>query len=75
MLTNFEKVDAFISRPSLSLNIFILNFIRELLNMGLDCGVDVQSLNIGSKARDAHNSQVVDFEYSLEVAVNGHEFG
>lgn len=43
--------------------------------MGLDCGVDVQSLNIGSKARDAHNSQVIDFENSLEVSVYGHEFG
>ena len=75
MLTNFEKVDAFISRPSLSLNIFILNFIRELLKIGLDGGVNVQGLNIGSKTRYAHNSKVINFKYSLEVAVNGHEFG
>lgn len=37
--------------------------------------VDLQGLDIGSEARDAHNSQVVDFENSLEVAVNGHQFG
>lgn len=32
--TSFEKVDAFISLPSLSLYMFILNFMSELLHKG-----------------------------------------
>ena len=34
--TSFEYVEAFISFPSLSLNIFILNFMSELLWVGWD---------------------------------------
>ena len=33
--TSLEKVEAFISRPSLSLYMFILNFMSELLQRGM----------------------------------------
>jgi|LauGreDrversion4_2_1035121.scaffolds.fasta_scaffold497587_1 hypothetical protein len=76
--TSLEKVEAFISRPSFSLYMFILNFMSELLQISMskmilgvrDCYL--QCLYIGSEPRYSHQAHIVCFEDSLEVAVNCH---
>ena len=33
----------------------------------------LQSLHVGSQARDTHQGHVIHFEYTLEVSINSHK--